>query len=92
VARAVAALREERPALGRPLAGRLKGARIHHLRELRPGSGGRPGIRIIVASDPALPALLLPGGGKAGSWQRWCRDNIPLAGQLYPGYAAEGQE
>lgn len=43
VAQAVAALREEGPALGRPLVDRLKGTRIHHLKELRPRSRGVPG-------------------------------------------------
>ena len=38
VAQAVAALREEGPALGRPLVDRIKGSKIHHLKELRPGS------------------------------------------------------
>jgi hypothetical protein len=40
VAQAVAALREEGPAPGRPLVDRLKGSKIHHLSELRPGSPG----------------------------------------------------
>jgi hypothetical protein len=40
VAQAVAALREEGPALGRPLVDRIKGSKIHHLKELRPGSAG----------------------------------------------------
>lgn len=38
---------------------RLKGSRIHHLKELRPGSRGRSGIRIICAFDPTRSALLL---------------------------------
>ena len=60
VAQAVAALREEGPALGRPLVDRLKGtAKIHHLKELRPGSRGRSEIRIIFAFDPSRSALLL---------------------------------
>ena len=41
VAQAVAALRETGPTLGRPLVDRLKGSGLHHLKELRPGSGGR---------------------------------------------------
>lgn len=52
LAQAVAALREDGPSLGRPLVDRLKGSRIHHLKELRPGSRGRSGIRIIFAFDP----------------------------------------
>ena len=74
VAQAVAALREEGPALGRPLVDRLKNSRIHHLKELRPGSRGRSEIRIIFAFDPARSALLLLGGDKAGTWGRWYRD------------------
>ena len=92
VAQAVAALREEGPTLGRPLVDRLKGTRIHHLKELRPGSRGRSEIRIIFAFDPARSALLLLGGDKAGNWQRLYRENIPLAEQLYIDYTAEGQE
>ena len=92
VAQAVAALREEGPTLGRPLVDRLKGANIHHLKELRPGSHGRSEIRIIFAFDPTRSALLLLGGDKAGNWQRWYRDNIPIAERLYTDYTAENQE
>ena len=88
----VAALREEGPALGRPLVDRLKGTKIHHLKELRPGSRGRSEIRIIFAFDPSRSALLLLGGDKAGNWQRWYRDNIPLAEQLYLDYTADNEE
>jgi len=52
---------------------RLKGSRIHHLKELRPGSGGRSEVRITFPFDPARSALLLLGGDKAGNWQRWYR-------------------
>src|SRR5258707_85570 len=92
VAQAVAALREEGPALGRPLVDRLKGTKIHHLKELRPGSRGRSEIRIIFAFDPSRSALLLLGGDKAGNWQRWYRDNIPLAEQLYLDYTADNEK
>ncbi len=47
---------------------------------------------IIFAFDPARSALLQLGGDKAGNWQRWYRDNIPLAEQLYLDYTAEDQE
>jgi hypothetical protein len=42
VAQAVAALREEGPALGRPLVDRITGSSIHHLKELRPGRLAAP--------------------------------------------------
>lgn len=92
VAQAVAALREDGPSLGRPLVDRLKGSRIHHLKELRPGSSGRSEIRIIFAFDPTRSALLLLGGDKAGNWERWYRDNIPLAERLYLDYTSEGDQ
>jgi hypothetical protein len=92
VAQAVAALREEGPALGRPLVDRLKGTKVHHLKELRPGSPGRSEIRIIFAFDPGRSALLLLGGDKAGNWQRWYRRNIPIAEQLYLEYTTEDEE
>jgi len=89
VAQAVAALREEGPSLGRPLVDRIKGSKIHNLKELRPGSAARSEIRIIFAFDPTRSALLLLGGDKAGNWQRWYRDNIPIAEGLYQDYTTE---
>jgi hypothetical protein len=91
VAQAVAALREDGPSLGRPLVDRLKGSRIHHLKELRPGSRGRSEIRIIFAFDPTRSALLLLGGDKAGNWERWYRDNILVAERLYIEYTTGGE-
>ena len=92
VAQAVAALREEGPALGRPLVDRIQGSKVHHLKELRPGSAGRSEIRVLFAFDPTRSALLLLGGDKAGNWQRWYRQNIPIAEQLYLEYATEQEE
>ena len=92
VAQAVAALRDEGPTLGRPLVDRIQGSRIHHLKELRPGSGGQSEIRVLFAFDPTRSALLLLGGDKAGNWQRWYRQNIPIAEQLYLEYTIEEQE
>jgi hypothetical protein len=31
-------------------------------------------------------------GDKSGNWQRWYRDNIPLAEQLYFEYTEENEE
>jgi hypothetical protein len=92
VAQAVAALREAGPTLGRPLVDRLKGGGLHHLKELRPGSSGRSELRIIFAFDPTRSALLLLGGDKAGNWERWYRDNIPIAEQLYLDYTRDTEE
>jgi hypothetical protein len=47
----------EGPALGRPIVDRIKGSsRLHHLKELRPGSAGGSEIRILFAFDPATRA------------------------------------
>jgi hypothetical protein len=92
VAQAVAALREEGPALGRPLVDRIAGSRLHHLKELRPGSPARSEIRVLFAFDPTRSALLLLGGDKAGNWQRWYKENIPIAEQLYQEYTTEAEE
>ncbi len=92
VAQAVAALREAGPTLGRPLVDRLKGSQLHHLKELRPGSGGRSEIRIVFAFDPTRSALLLIGGDKAGNWERWYRDHIPRAEQLYRDYTGDDED
>jgi hypothetical protein len=69
-----------------------RAAGIHHLKELRPGSAGRSEIRVLFAFDPTRSALLLLGGDKAGNWQRWYRQNIPIAEQLYLEYTTEQQE
>lgn len=92
VAQAVAALREEGPALGRPLVDRIQGSTIHHLKELRPGSAARSEIRVLFAFDPTRSALLLLGGDKAGNWQRWYKQNIPIAERLYLDYTTQAEE
>jgi hypothetical protein len=89
---AVAALREEGPALGRPMVDPIQGSRTRHLKELRPGSAGRTEIRMLFAFDPTRSALLLLGGDNARSWQRWYRENIPIAEQLYLAYTTEKAE
>jgi hypothetical protein len=61
----------------------IQGSKIHHLNELRPGSAGRSELRVLLAFDPTRSALLLLGGDNAGNWQRWYRENIPIAERLY---------
>ena len=47
---------------------------------------------MLFAFDPTRSALLLLGGDKAGNWQRWYRQNIPIAERLYLEYTTEQQE
>ncbi|MGH3211993.1 MAG: type II toxin-antitoxin system RelE/ParE family toxin [Trebonia sp.] len=78
----IAALRELRdqgPALGRPLADTVRGSRHKNMKELRPGSAGRSEIRILFAFDLERQAVLLVAGDKAGRWQRWYRRAISIA-------------
>ena len=49
------------------------------MKELRPGSAGRSEIRILFAFDPQRQAVLLVAGDKAGKWQRWYKQAVPLA-------------
>ena len=79
VAAAIDHLAAHGPALGRPLADRVKGSRHHNLKELRPGSAGRSEIRILFAFDPRRRVVLLVAGDKAGKWKQWYAEHIPIA-------------
>jgi hypothetical protein len=78
----------DRPTAGGPDSG----STIHHLKELRPGSAAQSEIRVLFAFDPTRSALPLPGGDKAGNWQRRYKQNIPIAEQLYLDYATQAAE
>ena len=60
------------------------------LKELRPGSAGRSEIRILYIFDPRRNAVLLVAGDKAGKWEAWYRQAIPLAEQRYDNYLKQG--
>ncbi len=92
VGQAIAALLEEGPSLGRPLVDRIRGSRLHNLKELRPGSSGTTEIRILFIFDPDRNAVLLVAGDKAGYWATWYRDAIPLAEARYAIYLKEKEE
>ncbi|MEV4770891.1 type II toxin-antitoxin system RelE/ParE family toxin [Micromonospora humida] len=79
VGEAIDLLAEHGPALGRPLVDRLKGSSFHHMKELRPGSGGTTEIRMIFAFDPLREAVFLVAGDKSGQWQSWYQKAVPLA-------------
>src|SRR5215467_9618455 len=50
---AIDQLADEGPALGRPLADRVKGSRYHNMKELRPPSSGTTEIRLLFAFECA---------------------------------------
>lgn len=92
VGQAITALLAEGPSLGRPLVDRIKGSRLHNLKELRPGSSGTTEIRILFIFDPDRNAVLLVAGDKAGQWTTWYRHAIPLAETRYAIYLKEKEE
>jgi hypothetical protein len=79
-------------ALGRPLADRITGSRLHNLKERRPGSAGRTEMRILYVFDTQRQAVLLVAGDKSGRWTRWYGEAIKLAEDRYDRYLATPPE
>ncbi len=46
-------------------------------------------IRILFAFDPRRTAILLVGGDKAGQWNLWYQEHVPVADRLYDDHLAE---
>lgn len=76
-------LEEVGPTLGRPAVDRIKGSKLHHLKELRPGSSARSEIRMLFVFDPDRQAVVLTAGDKAGNWRAWYAEHVPLAEARY---------
>lgn len=83
ISKAIEALGEEGPALGRPLVDTIRGSTLANLKELRPGSSGASKVRLLFVFDPARQAVLLVGGDKAGNWRNWYKTAIPQAESAY---------
>lgn len=84
VVQAIDALAEGGPGLGRPLVDTIAGSTMQNLKELRPGT-----VRILFAFDPWRSSILLVAGDKAGRWNAWYQDAIPIAEQRYEIYLKE---
>jgi|SRR3954447_18956690 hypothetical protein len=76
-------LAEHGPSLGRPLVDSISGSTIKNMKELRPGSRGRSELRMLFVFDPRRRAIVLVAGDKAGNWDRWYKQNIPVAEDRY---------
>ncbi|KAA1242941.1 diaminopimelate decarboxylase [Mycobacterium simiae] len=85
-------LQERGPALGRPLVDTVRDSKHKNMKELRPGSAGKSELRVLFAFDPRRIAVLLVAGDKSGTWDRWYRDNIPVADELFDNHLARLQE
>jgi hypothetical protein len=89
VSQAIDQLLDEGPQLGRPLADRIAGSRLHNLKELRPGSSGSSEVRILFIFDPVRNAVLLIAGDKSGRRAQWYREAIPMAEAMHEQYMKE---
>jgi hypothetical protein len=70
------------PVLGRPRVDSIKGSRVHNLKELRVHRG----VRVLFAFDANRKAVMLVGGDKSGSGDRWYRQAIRAAEREYAGH------
>jgi hypothetical protein len=86
VAEAIDRLLDDGPALGRPLADRVSGSRLHNLKERRPGSSGTTEVRILFILRPGTQRGAAGRGDKSGRWEQWYRDAIPAAEAAYEAY------
>lgn len=77
------------PQLGRPLADRIHGSKIHNLKELRPRVPGTAEVRLLFVFDADREAIVLVAGDKAGRWSAWYAEAIPLAEERYEAYRQE---
>jgi hypothetical protein len=84
---AIRILRDDGPALGRPLVDHIKMSRHANMKELRIRH-----MRILFAFDPNQRALLLLGGNKEGKWDRWYDEHVPEADRLFDRHLASIQE
>lgn len=84
---AIDVLADHGPGLGRPLVDTVTGSSIANLKELRVGT-----VRILFAFDPWRSSILLVAGDKAGRWDEWYREAIPLAERRYGVYLKEREQ
>jgi hypothetical protein len=58
------------------------------MKELRPPSSGASEIRMLFAFDPRREAIVLVAGDKAGNWDGWYREAIPVADRRFTEHLA----
>lgn len=81
IAASVGLLEKCGPTLGFPYSSGISTSAYSHMRELRVQHLGKP-YRILYAFDPRRTAILLIGGNKTGQ-NRWYKEFIPIADNLY---------
>jgi len=76
-------LTQRGPDLRRPVVGEIKGSKYDPQMKELVTETGQASLRVLFMFDPRRVAILLLGGDKTGSWNRWYRDAIPQADTLY---------
>lgn len=85
VAFVVDMLAEQGVTLGFPYSSQIKGSKHAGMRELRTSHAGDR-YRVLYIFDPSRNVVLLVGGVKTGSGNRWYAPAIRLADRLYDEY------
>ncbi len=86
VAAVVGLLEAKGPQLPFPYSSVVNGSRHGHMRELRIQHRGSP-YRVLYAFDRRRAAILLIGGNKGGN-DRWYKEYVPRADDLYDEHLA----
>ena len=86
IRKALDALHIVGPNLGRPYVDRLKGSKLHNMKELRPNGTN---IRLLFVFDPKRSAIVLVAGDKTNNWSAWYKSNIPIAEERYSEHLRE---
>ena len=59
---------------------------------MRPRVPGTAEVRLLFVFDPDRQAMVLVAGDKAGRWNTWYTESIPLAEERYAAYRREADE
>jgi hypothetical protein len=87
---AIEYIKQNGPAARPPIVKKVVSSKV--LWEIRPGSAARTEIRILFTFHAGHLVLLLEGGDKAGKWNRWYEQAIPIAEARYAEYVASETE
>jgi hypothetical protein len=82
-------LEEQGPNLKRPMVGEIKSSKFSNMKELLAPSTRTTEIRALFIFDPERKAILLLAGNKAGNWDRWYNENVPVADRRYERHLAD---
>ncbi len=70
--------------------GEVKGSAHKNMKELIASKGGTGGaLRVLFVFDPRRTAILLIGGNKAGLWDEWYVNAVPIGDAAYETYLDE---